>query len=202
VSVPRGLPTTNPQESILRRLRALEEKVGREHLRISGGAGGETDPVATGQLATHAAEDRTDDVHGLDAELDAIEAVIAAKQGVIQPLTAQFIAGFDTARQNTETFPILVKHLVGIVSSPGENGHINFQVSADGSFSPAGSGRLDAIACRNEINNLDEVGTGGPVWGIVEAGHYWRYERQTITSYTAPDFVTINGVEIIWELGP
>lgn len=44
------------------------------------GGGAETDPVALAALATHEGEDRADNVHGLDTQLDAIEASVALKQ--------------------------------------------------------------------------------------------------------------------------
>jgi len=53
-----------------------------------GSGGAETDPIASAALAAHEAEDRADNVHGLDTELDAIDTALAGKQPLDSDLTA------------------------------------------------------------------------------------------------------------------
>lgn len=111
---------------------------------------------------------------------------------------AQIMAGFDTPRQNTLTSPILVLLECGVVSDPGENGHLYFEISL--TPTPTWGWKVCYIGNRNRIENLGQTGVGGTIWGIVRPGYWWRYTTYTAAGYVTPQFLTDTGTEFYWQI--
>lgn len=115
--------------------------------------------------------------------------------------TGQIAAGFDVARHYTGTKPVVITLNCGVVSDPGENGHIYFETSPD-NVNWTTVQKLSYIACRNRIESIGQIGKGGMIWGIVLPGHWWRYRTYTANGYNTPDFVMDNATEWIYPVVP
>jgi hypothetical protein len=87
--------------------------------------------------------------------------------------------------------PILVNIDGGVVSDPGENGHLYLEVAAaraDGT--PYPFQRVAYVACRNTAAATAQIGCGGTLSGIVPVGGFYRLTLVTAANYKTPDYVT------------
>jgi hypothetical protein len=114
----------------------------------------EADPVFGTEGATD--DELTAAVEALDSSKQdagtaATDDEVAALFSMFGEPTPQFVAGLDTPRQNTTGKMLLVVSHMGVVSGPGENGHINFDTTSDLSDNPWDRLQLTYVACRNAV---------------------------------------------------
>lgn len=101
------------------------------------------------------------------------------------PTQAALPTAFNEVRQNTTGSHLFMSLRAGVVSAPGQNGHIYFEVSHDNS-----QWRIwDYVACRNESGNGGPIGTGKGLFAMVPAGYYYRLRTATIAGFATPTFV-------------
>lgn len=122
------------------------------------------------------------------AEIGAAPLVSAAQYG---PNVGQSPSNFNTNARNTTGRNILVTIRCGVVSAPGQNGHIYLDTCPDnGSGAPNGVWVAnDYIGVRNQATNTDAIGTGKGLTGVVPAGYWYRLRTVTISGYATPSFV-------------
>lgn len=119
-----------------------------------------------------------------------------------------FQPGFDATYFNDQGRPFFVSFRCGVVSQPGQNGHIYLDVNSN---NPNSWLPVDYVACRNN----QAVGTGGtaPVGGgtaqigngkalqaVVPAGWFYRFRTFTATGYAAPSFLSDGANPAYWVL--
>jgi hypothetical protein len=148
--------------------------------------------------AAHAAGDASD--AELAAAEAALEASLATKQdaatgatdtelaealgNILGPATPQLITGFNLPRQNTTDKRLLVVTHAGVVSRPGQNGHINFDLTPNEDDDPWEQPQVSFVACRNKklapppslfTSTSKTVGTAADSSTNINAGaNVWR----------------------------
>jgi hypothetical protein len=100
--------------------------------------------------------------------------------------------GFDAPARNTAGSAVFLTVRAGVLSAPGQNGHIYLDVTPDdGTGKPNDALWTTAayVAQRNQLLNLDAAGAGSTLSAIVPAGHWYRLRTLTIAGYSAPTYI-------------
>lgn len=103
--------------------------------------------------------------------------------------------------QNLSGRPVMIQQSVGVISEPGQNGHIEARVASartQAAFFPANA--ADVIqgehACRNNASGVEdtgeEVGSGGQLTFIVPPSWWWGFFTTTIAGWTTPSFAYVH----------
>lgn len=108
-----------------------------------------------------------------------------------------YIPAFDTTYFNDQG-PCFLSVKCGVVSQPGQNGHIYLEVNnnAPNVWIP-----IDYVACRNNQavgtggtapvgGGTANIGAGQGVKGFIPAGVFWRLRTYTASGYSTPSFVS------------
>lgn len=162
----------------------------------------ETDPLATGQVSAEQTARIAADLLKQDAATAATDAELNALFGGA-PTWQLVPSGFPTsapaasaARQNTTGKTLLVKANVGVLSDPGENGHLYMDISPN-NVDWTSYAAVAYVANRNTAQNIGQTGVGGHVFALVPNGWWYRYSSITIAGYSNPDYVLNNGFELL-----
>jgi hypothetical protein len=104
------------------------------------------------------------------------------------------LPAINTPVKNTTGQGILITMRGGIVSDPGENGHLYLEVApALASGGPGTFTRSAYAACRNRPAATAQIGCGSTLMGVVPAGGYYRLTFETVTGWQTPAYVYDGG---------
>jgi hypothetical protein len=118
-----------------------------------------------------------------------------------------FTPAFDITYFNDQGRPMFVSLKCGVVSAPGQNGHIYLEVNNN---APNVWWPIDYIACRNNQavgtggtapvgGGAGHIGAGAGIKGLIPTACFYRFRTYTASGYSSPTFV-MDATAATWQL--
>jgi hypothetical protein len=99
---------------------------------------------------------------------------------------------FNAPTRNTTGAAVFLTVRAGVLSAPGQNGHVYLDIAPDDGTGKPNDTLWTAsayVADRNQILNLDTAGAGSTLSAIVPAGQWYRLRTMSIAGFDAPTYI-------------